>query len=289
MLRSFKKTSVLIFTVTALIGCSGCGEKSGTDLKEPPHKPNEGPVKEEGVTRLVTYNIMTFRYDNANFPGGNYVTITDMMKEIEADVVCLNEVDKETSRSNGIYQMERFAQLMGDWDFMYGKAMEYDGGYYGEGLATKARAVKKEEVPLPKGEGVEPRVLVVMEMDDFVVMTTHLDHAVEAAHVGQVNAINEYIATNYGSYKKPIFLGGDLNARPDSGTIALLKEKWDIISVIQNTFPSHMPNRTLDYFLAYKNGAKYEVTATEVRRQFKSGDVTRASDHLPVIVDIKLP
>ena len=289
MLLQLKRKSLLLIMALVSVNCYACsGDDLGGDLAEPPHIKPEGPVKGEGVTRLVTYNILRFSYDKTQ-PGGNYETIAGMMKEIEADAVCLNEVDKNTGRSGGVYQLDRFARLMGSWDFMYGTAMPYDGGFYGEGVATKEKAVKKEEVPLPQGNGREPRVLVVMEMEDYIIMTTNLDHAVEEAHIGQVNALNAYIEENYGSYKKPIFLGGDLNARTNSPTIALLKEKWHIISVLQSTFPSHMPDRTLDYILASKNGAEFEGVGTQIPRDFKSGDVKTASDHLPVMVDVKLP
>ena len=34
---------------------------------------------------------------------------------------------------------------------------------------------------------------------------------------------------------------------------------------------------------------KCEVVGSQILRWFKSGDVTKASDHLPVMLDIKLP
>lgn len=287
MKRQIKQFLTLICTLAISANLQACDQsKDFKDLATPPHLKPVTDKKAEGVTRLMTYNIITFRYSNAP---DNYTTIANMMNEIEADVVCLNEVDKNTNRSGNIYQMEHFAKLMGNWDFVYGEAMPYDGGYYGEGLCTKETIVKRSTVPLPKGIGAEPRVLCVAEMEDYVITNTHLDHSVEAAHIGQVEAINAYIEENYGDYDKPIFLAGDLNAKPDSPTMKLLQEKWMIISLRQSTFPSNVPTSCIDYILQYKNGAPCEVVQSQVVRQFKSGDVTKTSDHLPVLVDVRLP
>ena len=39
--------------------------------------------------------------------------------------------------------------------------------------------------------GAEPRVLVVMEMEDYVICTSHLDHVSSEAQLGQVELITK--------------------------------------------------------------------------------------------------
>ncbi len=275
----------LLFALSALISLSACGkDHNELDFEVPPHKTNT--QKEEGAIRIMAYNVLRFVYDE-NDPY-NYQTIANMVNEKEVDAVCVNELDSFTTRSNRDYQLEMFANSLGDWDFKYGTAMPYAGGSYGEGIATKEKAVKKYAVSLPKGVGAEPRVMVVMEMDDYVIATTHLDHVSAEAQIGQVETINEVIEKEYKFSDKPVFLAGDLNAYPDSETIAYLKEEWILLSTTQPTFPSHNPNRCIDYIFQYNNGVKCEVTHTEVIRFLRSGNPATASDHLPVIVDVKI-
>lgn len=212
------------------------------------------------------------------------------MKEIDADAICMNELDNNTNRTRHVYQLKHFASLMGSWDFEYGAAMPYDGGEYGEGVTTRKKAVNKFSVALPKGVGAEPRVLVVMEMEDYVICTSHLDHVSSEAQLGQVELITKTMKERYGDSGKPVFLGGDMNATPSSETGKLLQKDWEILTITGfGTFPSDNPSKCIDYIMQLKGTPKCEVVGSQILRWFKSGDVTKASDHLPVMLDIKLP
>ena len=275
----------LLLALLTLISFSACGKDNNElDFEVPPHKTKY--EKEEGAIRIMAYNVLRFVYDK-NDPY-NYQTIANMVNEMDVDAVGVNELDSFTSRSRRDFQLELFAKALGDWDFKFGTAMPYSGGSYGEGVATKDKAVKKFTVALPKGVGAEPRVMVVMEMEDYVIATTHLDHVSSEAQIGQVKVMTEAIENEYKFSDKPVFLAGDLNAYPESETINFLKEDWIMLSSTQPTFPSHSPNRCIDYIFQYNNGVKCEVLHTEVIRFLKSGNPATASDHLPVIVDIKI-
>ena len=93
------------------------------DTEIPPHVSIDNS-KGEGVTRLVTYNVGIFN----KYIKDDYQLIADMMKEIDADAICMNELDNNTNRTRHVYQLKHFASLMGSWDFEYGAAMPYDGG-----------------------------------------------------------------------------------------------------------------------------------------------------------------
>ena len=255
------------------------------DTEIPPHVSIDNS-KGEGVTRLVTYNVGIFN----KYIKDDYQLIADMMKEIDADAICMNELDNNTNRTRHVYQLKHFASLMGSWDFEYGAAMPYDGGEYGEGVTTRKKAVNKFSVALPKGVGAEPRVLVVMEMEDYVICTSHLDHVSSEAQLGQVELITKTMKERYGDSGKPVFLGGDMNATPSSETGKLLQKDWEILTITGfGTFPSDNPSKCIDYIMQLKGTPKCEVVGSQILRWFKSGDVTKASDHLPVMLDIKLP
>lgn len=255
-----------------------------------PKTPGDG--KGEGVIRLVTYNVATFRYDAENFPAPDraYAAIGNFLKEIEADVVCVNEIDDGVPRTDGIDQPKHFAEIMGGWDYIFGPALDPHptGGRYGEAAFSRKKAIAKDYVFLPQGVGTERRVMCVLEFDDFVFLATHLEHSNGAAHPGQIAVINDYVDKHYANSSKPIFLAGDMNARPESETIALYQQKWKVISATQQTFPANKPDRCLDYILAYRNDAKYQVVQSQVVRLSGSVKLNLVSDHLPVFADIKL-
>ena len=79
----------------------------------------------------------------------------------------------------------------------------------------------------------------------------------------------------------------DFNALPDSATIAFLKENWTVLSPSGSTYPADRPSKCIDYIMVYKNAAdRVKVTGAQIPVEFNTGDVTVASDHLPVYVDV---
>ena len=178
-----------------------------------------------------------------------------------------------------------------EWSYEYSRAMAYQGGAYGDGIASREKPVRTFAAPLPKGDGAEPRVMVVMEFEKYVFATTHLDHVSALAQAGQVDEINKVIEREFGGSKKPVFLGGDFNARPDSPTISKLKTGWTVLTphgASDFTHSSQAPNKCIDYILLWNgNGAKCDVVGTKIMLDFNKGDIKRASDHIPVLVDVK--
>ena len=155
------------------------------------------------------------------------------------------------------------------------------GGSYGVGVMTRERILDHFTVALPRGEGAEPRVLTVVELARYVIATTHLDHTSAAAQRDQVAVINRVMRERYAEASKPVFLGGDLNALPDSGTLRALQEAWTVLTPTDGgTYPSHDPK---------KCGVTSETAGARVLHRFEAGDAARASDHLPVLLEIRLP
>ena len=237
------------------------------------------------TVRIVTYNVGTF----TKFEENSMVMISDMMKELDADVISMNELDSCARRTGSRYQLEAFARMMGDWRYIFGPAMPFDGGSYGDGLASSPglMLVGSWSAGLPKGGGAEPRALAVMEFDGFVVASTHLDHVSDSAQVLQVQVITDTLKARYGNSGIPVFLCGDMNAVPGSTTVTELKKNWTVISPELPTFPSDNPDICIDYILAL-NGSRYKISAASIPLDFSSGDVSMASDHLPVLVEVKI-
>lgn len=235
--------------------------------------------------RLVTYNVGIFN----KYIADDYPLVAEMMRECRADAVCLNELDSCTTRTGGVFQLERIAGLMGNWDYRYGAAMPYRGGSYGDGVMTRERIVDGFSMVLPRAEGAEPRALTVVELDDYVLASTHLDHVSDAAQLEQAAVINRVMSERYGQSDKPVFLGGDLNAKPQSETLRTLQQVWTLLTPTdRGTYPSHEPKNCIDYIFQLKNGACAEAVEARVLDHFEAGDAARASDHLPVLVEVRI-
>ena len=196
-----------------------------------------------------------------------------MMREVGADAVCLNELDSCTTRTGGVFQLERIARAMGGWDYRFGRAMPYRGGK----LRRRRHDPRAHPRPFHRrpaaGEGAEPRVLTVVELARYVIATTHLDRPSAAAQRDQVAVINRVMRERYAEASKPVFLGGDLNALPDSGTLRALQEAWTVLTPTDGgTYPSHDPKKCIDYILQLDNGVTCETVGARVLHRFEAGD-----------------
>lgn len=245
-----------------------------------------GGSRQTETLRLVTYNVGVFN----KYIADDYPLVAGMMREIEADAVCLNELDSCTTRTGGIFQLERIARLMGNWDYRFSCAMPYRGGSYGVGIMTRERILDHFTVALPQGAGAEPRALSVVELPRYVIATAHLDFASTNVQLAQVDLINRTMRDRYGKSGKPVFLGGDMNAGPDSETLRALQEAWTLLTPTdKGTYPAPDPKKCIDYILQLDNGVACETLDARVLHCFEAGDAAQASDHLPVLAEIRLP
>lgn len=258
----------------------------------------------DDVVRIATYNVGIFD----KYKQSGYRASARLMKELDPDVLVLNELDSCTFRTGMAYQMRRFLRRMGSqWEGIFAPALKpFQTGAYGIAQTWNGDActsVRSFTMVLPKGEGAEPRALAVVEYEDFVVAGTHLEHTKESARRAQIEVITDTLKSLYGTSRKPVFLCGDMNAGPGSPALKLLKQDWTVLTPSKTTFPDKKwvegmtmipasaddtPGSCIDYILVLNNGAEYEVVAADVCVRFESGSAFTASDHLPVYVDIRL-
>lgn len=245
---------------------------------------DSAPDKAYRALRIVAYNVGVF----SKYTGDSAQDVASMMYGLGADAVAVCEQDSCNNRHN-TFQTQDFAKLLGtEWDYKFGSAMQWNGGSYGTGVVVSRNIIRSFVINLPKGDGYEPRVCVVAETSDYVIAAVHLDHSNDAVRMEQASLLTDELMRLYGRSRKPVFLCGDLNATPDSPTLRQLFEDWTVLSEPAPTYPSHNPSECIDYILALRNRARYKLLKTAVCTEFESADVSQASDHLPVFVDVMI-
>lgn len=267
---------ILVVVLAAFAAAFLCIDKSQKDSAFPP--------KGEAL-RLATYNVGVFHKSGEDMTS----EIAAMMRELDADVLSLNELDSCNTR-NDCFQLADFCSQMGEWRYRFSKAIDYQGGAYGIGVAFRPTldSLMTFTLTLPKGEGAEQRVASGVAFPSFVFISTHLDHTSVEARELQIESITGFVSEHFASSSQPVFLCGDFNARPDSDEILAMQEKdWTLLSPTdEGTFPADAPDRCIDYIFAYNNGASCRVTGGGVCNFFESADVNVTSDHRPVYVDV---
>ena len=192
----------------------------------------------------------------------------------------LQEIDFKAKRSERIDEPAELARLTG-MKATFGKTINLQGGEYGVMLLSAEEPISVTKVPLP---GKEPRLLLLAEFDDCVVGSTHLSVSTEKERMDSVGLIRDAIAR----FKKPVFVCGDWNARPDS---PVLKEMGKFLALLtptdQNTYHGTAPKLLSDP----KHCIDYIAVDTAHSKSFRvleRGVVpdTVTSDHKPIFVRI---
>jgi endonuclease/exonuclease/phosphatase family metal-dependent hydrolase len=236
---------------------------------------------EQTIVRVLTFNILHGATTNGDF---DLDTIASVIKNANPDLVAMQEVDFKTNRAKK-YDLATELGWRTKMAALFGIAMPYDGGGYGEGILTKMPIIASRNVPLPHSPGNEPRtaleVLVQLESGDTICFVgTHLEHQKDSPdRIDQVKKLNAVFAKN----KYPTILAGDLNATPESKPIAILKKHWkdSFGESPQATYSSDDPRKKIDYIL-FRPAKKWEVIENKVICD------TVASDHCAVLSVLRL-
>ena len=252
----------LRFAFALALVFGACNTPSGPRLDE--NQP-------EQLLRVLTYNIHHGEGTDGVF---DYERLARVIIELEPDVVALQEVDNQTRRAAGVDQTLRLQELTGLLG-VFGKAMDYSGGQYGEAILSSFPILEHQAHPLPFAEDREPRTALAARiapdngLPEFVLVGTHLCHQDEGLRLRQVTQINDLFPASGGV---PIILVGDLNARRGSPPMdELLESRW---------VDATNPDSAIDYVLVRPSDPW-----TVVGRYVIEDRVT--SDHRPVLTILR--
>jgi endonuclease/exonuclease/phosphatase family metal-dependent hydrolase len=125
--------------------------------------------------------------------------IAAVIRAENPDFVALQEVDKGTTRVSGVDQLAELARLT-NMHAVYGAAMPYQGGEYGDAVLSRWPVKSSRVVPLPHTPGPqhEPRTAVSATTDlpagagPVELISTHWDHTREPSdRLIQAEKVNE--------------------------------------------------------------------------------------------------
>ncbi len=244
-------------------------------------------ISQRSPIRVLTYNIHAGK-DAEQVE--NLSRVAAIIDSTKADIVLLQEVDRYTQRSGKTDHFEILRVLTG-MHAVFGKSIDFQGGAYGIAVLARWPTDSVQALGLkidrPERSGAyEPRsalhVRVQTPAGAVDVINTHLDASVTGAYRRQelIAALAHMKQTV--PEGAPLVFGGDLNARPDTDDIAALAfALTDAFATCGGgtgeTFPSHAPDRRIDY-----------IFFRRARCQAARVIETQASDHRPVLAIIEI-
>jgi len=205
-----------------------------------------------------------------------------VIKAANPDVVSLQEVDNQTTRSKGVDQAQELARLTG-MKHAYGSSMDFAGGKYGNAILTKFTIGQSKTIPLPG----EPRSALCATLKtsgkefpsiEFLFIATHLDTG-KAPRLDSVPLIENLFDSNPDLL---VIIAGDFNATPNSPTMEAFGKTWKNATSQQDlfTFPVAKPSKQIDYILCRPAG-QWKVVSAKVL------DEAVASDHRPILAELQ--
>ncbi|WP_138431341.1 endonuclease/exonuclease/phosphatase family protein [Fodinibius saliphilus] len=243
------------------------------------------PAAGQDTLTVMSYNI----YHGEHFyksGESNLEEIASVINRVSPDLVSLQEVDSLTGRSADlndgvpVNQVKKLAEQTGMYGY-FGKAMDFDGGGYGEGLlANTSLNVEKVALPIPKGG--EPRTLIVAEYpidkQQYIRFGgTHLCHQYQKNRVAQIEKINSYFSNG----DSPAIIAGDFNFTPEQKPYHITVKKWvdaaKLAGNIKRTIPYDNPSSRIDYF--FLSEQNWKIIEMKVLRE-------NNSDHMPLVLKV---
>ncbi|MCS2965151.1 hypothetical protein NXW94_02090 [Bacteroides ovatus] len=242
-----------------------CDFKKPTGLEEYP--------KAEGDLRIGNYFLTYCKGTDGVI---DYDRTGRIIAKMNADIVCLQGLDKETERSEGIDQLNVLAQKANMHDY-FAKAIDYKGGEFGVGILTKEEPVSVDRYQMA-GKS-EMRAAMVVEYEKFVVASTNFDTDMAK----RIEAL-QTLETKLSAYNKPAFLLGYFNEGDlESEFFQMVKSNWNLLSADKSTEVSGKKRR-LDFIVSLKSH-NVNVTQADVIESLSGVDVTVASTHYPLFCD----
>lgn len=236
---------------------------------------------------------MTYNVHRCVGPRGNdsIAEIMSVCKDANADVIALQELDApETDQDEGAHHARDLASHLG-MKLLFCRTFRRGVGYYGHALLSRHELeLQKVTTFASPHADAEPRGAIwaraTLESGHTLdVISTHLGvHRNERGMQSQELVGAGWLASE--DLKRPHLLCGDLNAVPNATTYrrfaAKLRDAQRALAGHRPraTFPSRLPLLRLDHVFVSDD---LDVRAVNVPWNGRS---RRASDHLPLIIDL---
>lgn len=236
-------------------------------------------ASEPASVKIMSYNI---RHGQGMDNEVDLDRTISVIREVAPDILILNEVDQGNIRTWFAMQAKEVAEAL---NMNYFFSPTEGTTNYGNAVLSRTPIKESFGVDLPVVEdGIRQRgaAVIVTSIGDreFMVVGTHLGLGGSTQLKAELDAVHDiYKSRNY-----PTIIGGDFNktlSQLRTAAPEFIEELGSVnnqIGVNLKTYPSNTPTMQIDYILA---SSEFQTKSAEVK-------TSEASDHLPIIAELKL-
>ena len=236
----------------------------------------DNALREINSLKILSYNIKHGRGMDGRV---DLKRTAKVIRSLSPDLVTLQEVDKNCTRSGRIDWTQKLAEIL-KMEGCFGKFMDFQGGEYGMAVLSKFPIVAHQVHVLPRG--AEPRCTLEVRVNpgkdwgEIRLFGIHHDWTKETIRINQCRGLLQAL----GGKPSQVVLAGDFNAGRSTDSVdLLLNAGFRILANSKtNTFPSKDPNVEIDFIMS-KN-----LNFTRFKHQVIEEKL--ASDHRPVLVEL---
>jgi len=255
-----------------------------------------GSRSSSSPTGAATFKVLVYNVHAGKDAGGkdNLQRVADLVREVNADVVLFQEVDKGTRRSGGVDQPAEYAKRTG-YHVAFGRSLDYDGGEYGIAVLSRWPIRRDSAIHLPvdppqerSGGSHEARiamsVVVAAPFGELTILNTHIDASADDRwRLQEIRTIQQIAQSAVRGGATRVLFGGDFNSTPESAVQVQLRgngfrDSWQTCGAGDGfSYPADTARKRIDYLFAI---AGVECTAAVVVNN-------QASDHRPVLFTVR--
>ena len=207
---------------------------------------------------------------------GHLPQCAEVIRAVDPDWVAIQEIDRCSLRAGHVDQPAELARLCGMHGTFVKKTPEKDGDY-GLAILSKEKPIAVSKILMPGR--AHTRCVEILEFRDYFVACSHFPLTDSLCEIAA-----DIVRLNLADRDKPVFFAGDLNSKPDTKAIAILKKGFTILSdVSDNTYPADAPRCCIDYIMVdTKHANMVEVISRKVIA------APEATDHCALVVKAKV-
>ncbi len=197
-----------------------------------------------GWLKVASYNVQHYQSQSQEL-----YDIGDEIKSIDPDIIGLQEIDMNMSRSGKEDQMKKMAEYLGYKYYYFGKSINSGGGEYGHGILSKYPIISSETIKFEAQHGEERSFehhVINVNGQALGFYNTHL--CLDGTQATQNKQLTEIL--NMMKKDRYAILTGDMNATPLQLSVSIDDDKFwmlngsDVYTNTVNTHPEGTKSRS---------------------------------------------